>query len=55
MAHDLTPEELAFVQSAFDHARNGDLPVRFAGVNFRQGDWLYADEDGVVVAQRALL
>ncbi len=25
MAHDLTPEELAFVQSAFDHARNGDL------------------------------
>ena len=32
-----------------------DLPVRFAGVNFRQDDWLYADEDGVIVAQRALL
>ena len=31
-----------------------DVPVRFAGVNFRQGDWLYADEDGVVVAQRSL-
>lgn len=25
MPHDLTPEELAFVQSAFDHARGGDL------------------------------
>jgi len=32
-----------------------DVPVRFAGVNFRQGDWLYADEDGLVVAQRALV
>ena len=27
MPHDLTPEELAFVQSAFDHARGGDLPA----------------------------
>jgi regulator of ribonuclease activity A len=32
-----------------------DVPVRFAGVNFRQGDWLYADEDGLIVAPRALL
>ena len=32
-----------------------DVPVRFAGVNFRQGEWLYADEDGLIVAQRALL
>ena len=31
-----------------------DLPVRFAGVLFRPGDWLYADEDGVVVARRRL-
>jgi ankyrin repeat protein len=23
---DLTPEELAFLQATFDHARNGDLP-----------------------------
>ena len=29
-----------------------DVPVRFAGVNFRPGDWLYADEDGVIVARR---
>jgi len=32
-----------------------DVPVRFAGVTFRPGDWLYADEDGVVVAPRALV
>ena len=31
------------------------VPVRFAGVNFRQGEWLYADEDGLVVASRALV
>ena len=27
MSHDLNPGELAFVQSAFDHARGGDLPA----------------------------
>ncbi len=32
-----------------------DVPVRFAGVNFRQEDWLYADEDGIIVASRALI
>jgi regulator of ribonuclease activity A len=32
-----------------------DVPVRFAGVNFRQDDWLYADEDGLIVASRSLL
>ena len=32
-----------------------DLLVRFAGVNFRPGDWLYADEDGIIVARRPLL
>jgi regulator of ribonuclease activity A len=32
-----------------------DLAVRFAGVLFRPGDWLYADEDGVIVAKRDLL
>jgi regulator of ribonuclease activity A len=31
-----------------------DLPVRFAGVTFRPGDYLYADDDGVIVARRAL-
>ena len=32
-----------------------DVVVRFGGVSFRPGDWLYADEDGVVVARRPLL
>ena len=32
-----------------------DVPVRFAGVMFRPGDWLYADEDGVIVARRPLV
>ena len=32
-----------------------DIVVRFGGVSFRPGDWLYADEDGVIVARRSLL
>ncbi len=32
-----------------------DIPVRFGGVTFRPGDWLYADEDGVIVARRQLI
>ena len=34
----------------------GDLniPVRFNGVNFRPGQFLYADENGVVVAEKDL-
>jgi len=31
-----------------------DTPVRFAGATFRPGDHVYVDEDGVVVAHRAL-
>jgi len=31
-----------------------DVPVRFAGVTFRPGDHVYADEDGVVVSRTAL-
>jgi regulator of ribonuclease activity A len=31
-----------------------DISVRFGGVVFRPGDWLYADEDGVIVARRKL-
>ncbi|MBS0302406.1 MAG: ribonuclease, partial [Proteobacteria bacterium] len=29
-------------------------PVHIQGVPVRPGDWLYADEDGIVVADRAL-
>jgi regulator of ribonuclease activity A len=32
-----------------------DLPLHFAGVGFRPGAYLYADEDGIVVAPRDLL
>jgi regulator of ribonuclease activity A len=31
-----------------------DLSVRFADVTFAPGAWLYADEDGVVIAPRQL-
>jgi regulator of ribonuclease activity A len=31
-----------------------DVPVRFAGVTFRPGDWVYVDEDGVVVSHGPL-
>ncbi|HET7202912.1 MAG TPA: ribonuclease E activity regulator RraA [Steroidobacteraceae bacterium] len=31
-----------------------DVPVRFAGVTFRPGEFVYVDEDGVIVAAKAL-
>lgn len=31
-----------------------DVPVAFGGVRFHPGAWLYADRDGVVVADEAL-
>jgi regulator of ribonuclease activity A len=31
------------------------VPVRIQGVPVRPGDWLYADEDGIVVCNRALV
>lgn len=30
------------------------IPVRFAGATFRPGDYVYVDEDGVVVSHRPL-
>ncbi|MBK8071196.1 MAG: ribonuclease E activity regulator RraA [Ramlibacter sp.] len=32
-----------------------DLPVQLQGVWVRPGDWLYADEDGIVVSSKPLL
>ena len=32
-----------------------DVPVHIQGVRVRPGDWLYADEDGMVVSAKALL
>lgn len=31
-----------------------DIPVSFGGVTFTPGEWLYADEDGVIVSANAL-
>lgn len=31
-----------------------NIPVRFAGVDFIPGEFVYADEDGVIVAKEAL-
>lgn len=31
-----------------------DVPVRFAGVNFESGHWLYADLDGVIVSAQKI-
>jgi regulator of ribonuclease activity A len=32
-----------------------DIAVRFAGVEFKPGDYLYADDDGIVTASRPLV
>lgn len=31
-----------------------DVPVAFGGVTFRPGQWVFCDEDGIVVAEREL-
>ena len=31
-----------------------EIPVTFGGVTFTPGEWLYADEDGVIVSESAL-
>jgi regulator of ribonuclease activity A len=31
-----------------------DVPVTFGGVTFHPGEWLYSDEDGILVNDRAL-
>jgi regulator of ribonuclease activity A len=36
------------------HSGASGREVTFAGVTFRPGAWVYADEDGVVVADRAI-
>ena len=35
-------------------AGDRDIPVNFAGVNFIPGQYIYADEDGIVVAENEL-
>jgi regulator of ribonuclease activity A len=42
-------------KSAKDGVGEVDVPVTFGDAEFRPGDWLYSDEDGIVVAARSLL
>ncbi|MDL4772170.1 ribonuclease E activity regulator RraA [Actinomadura xylanilytica] len=41
-------------KSVKDGAGETGEPVHFGGVRFSPGDWLYSDEDGIVVSGRAL-
>ena len=41
-------------KSAKTGAGEADIPVTFGGVTFAPGQWLYSDEDGIVVAPHAL-
>jgi regulator of ribonuclease activity A len=36
------------------HGGQADRLVRFAGVSFRAGAWVYADVDGIIVAESAI-
>lgn len=36
------------------HSAHVDRDVRFAGVCFKPGAWLYADGDGIIVAEQAI-
>ena len=33
----------------------GDIPLSFGGVNIQSGDYIYADNNGIVVAKEALV
>jgi regulator of ribonuclease activity A len=49
---------LALGSSPLRPAKTGagqlDVPVEFGGTQFRPGDWVYCDEDGIVVSDRRL-
>ncbi len=42
-------------KSAKEGVGERDVPVRFAGLTFSPGHYLYADPDGIIVADRDLL
>ncbi len=42
------------VKSIKRNEGQANIPVRFAGINFVPGHFLYADEDGMVVSEKAL-
>ena len=55
-AMDLGVKALAAIPKKSQRRGEGqrDLPVAFAGVVFNPGDWVYADGDGILVADAAL-
>ncbi len=42
------------MKTAKRDAGERDVPLRFAGVSFYPGHWLYADEDGIVMSETKL-
>ena len=42
-------------RSAKESVGERDVPVSFAGITFTPGHYLYADADGIIVADRDLL
>ncbi len=42
-------------RSGKEGAGDRDVAVRFAGISFGPGEYLYADSDGIIVAERDLL
>jgi regulator of ribonuclease activity A len=34
--------------------RLNDVTVKFSGVTIHPGDWIYADEDGVIISKQSL-
>jgi len=42
------------VKSLKTHPGERGVPVNFAGVEFVPGQWVYSDEDGIVVSNEAI-
>ena len=42
------------MKTAKRNVGEADIPVSFGGVTFTPGEWLYADDDGVIVSVAAL-
>ena len=43
------------VKPPLEGAGHKNVPVRFAGVNFHPGHYIYSDEDGIIVSENALI
>ena len=50
----LTSGDIVVKRSAREGKGEADITVRFAGVTFTPGAWLYADADGIILANMKL-